>query len=159
MASTPITADLLEELARHQIWADSEHWKAFHENSAVLDDPEIRKRLNHMVTTLKMLTLLARGGTPDFSAMKDIESAQQLEAAMRDANADIIEALKTVDLQKMIALPRGPRGPWEAPAGVLLLQAITHSQHHRGQNASRLRQLGAKPPMTDFVLWYSFGRP
>jgi uncharacterized damage-inducible protein DinB len=59
----------------------------------------------------------------------------------------------------MIALPRGPQGPWEAPAGVLLLQAITRSQHHRGQNASRMRQLGAIPPMTDFVIWYALGRP
>jgi uncharacterized damage-inducible protein DinB len=159
MASTPITAELLEELAHYQIWADSEHWKALHQNGAVLDDPEIRKRLNHMVTALRMLTLLARGGTPDFSAMKDIESAEQLEAAQRDANADVMEALKIVDLQKMIALPRGPRGPWEAPAGVLLLQAMTHSLHHRAQNASRLRQLGVNPPMTDFVLWYANGRP
>lgn len=159
MASTPITAELLEELARHQSWADVEHWKTLHQNSTVIDDPEIRKRLNHMVTTLRTLTLLARGGTPDFSAMKDIEAAGQLEAAMHQANADLIEALKTVDLQKMIALPRGPRGPWEAPAGVLLLQAITHGQHHRAQNASRMRQLGASPPMTDFVLWYALGRP
>jgi uncharacterized damage-inducible protein DinB len=71
----------------------------------------------------------------------------------------LLEALHTIDLQKMIALPRGPKGPWEAPAGVLLLQAITHSQHHRGQNASRMRQLGATPPMTDFVIWYALGRP
>jgi uncharacterized damage-inducible protein DinB len=59
----------------------------------------------------------------------------------------------------MIALPRGPKEPFEAPAGVLLLQALTHSQHNRGQNASRMRQLGATPPMTDFVIWYAFRRP
>jgi len=159
MESTPINAELLQDLARHQAWADSEHWKALHQNSAVLEDLEIRKRLNHMVMGLRMLTALARGGTPDASGMKDIDSADQLEAALGEANAELIEALKTVDLQKMIALPRGPRGPWEAPAGVLLLQAITHSQHHRGQNASRMRQLGAIPPMTDFVIWYAFGRP
>jgi uncharacterized damage-inducible protein DinB len=54
---------------------------------------------------------------------------------------------------------RGPKGPFEVPAGVLLLQALTHSQHHRGQNVSRMRQLGATPPMTDFVIWYALGRP
>ena len=66
---------------------------------------------------------------------------------------------KSANLDKMIALPRGPKGPFEAPAGVLLLQALTHSQHHRGQNASRMRQLGATPPMTDFVIWYALGGP
>ena len=159
MGSSAITVELLQELARHQAWADTAHWKALHENSALLDDSEIRKRLNHMIMAVRMLTALARGETADPAGMKDIEPADQLEAAMEKANAAFVDALNTVDLQKMIALPRGPRGPWEAPAGVLLLQAITHSQHHRGQNAARMRQLGTTPPMTDFVIWYALGQP
>ena len=159
MGSTPITAELLDDMARHQAWADSEHWKALHGNHALLEDPEIRKRLNHMLMALGMLTAVARGETPDPSAAKEIEAAGELETALAKANAQLIAALQTVDLQKMISLPRGPRGPFEAPAGVLLLQAVTHSQHHRGQNASRMRQLGATPPMTDFVIWFALGRP
>jgi uncharacterized damage-inducible protein DinB len=159
MGSTAINAELLQDLARYQAWADTAHWKALHENSTLLEDLEICKRLNHMVMALRMLTAMAQGDTPDPSRMKDIEPADQLEAALGKANAQLIEALDTIDLEKMIALPRGPHGPWEAPAGVLLLQAITHSQHHRGQNASRMRQLGATPPMTDFVIWYALGRP
>lgn len=159
MGSIPIHAELLQEMARHQAWADAEHWKALHANGTLLEDPEIRKRLNHMLMALQMLTAMARGKTPDPTGMKEIEPVDQLEAALGKANAELIEALPTVDFEKMIALPRGPRGPWQAPAGVLLLQAITHSQHHRGQNASRMRQLGATPPMTDFVIWYALGRP
>ena len=159
MESRAINAELLRGLARHQAWADIAHWKALHENSTLLEDLEIRKRLNHMVMALRMLTALAQGEKPDPSGMTDIEPADHLEAALEKANADLIEAINTTDLQKMIALPRGPQGAWEAPAGVLLLQAITHSQHHRGQNASRMRQLGATPPMTDFVIWYALGCP
>ncbi len=107
----------------------------------------------------KMLTMLARGEAPDTAGMKETESLDELEAAMRTAHADLAAALGCADLDKMIALPRGPNGPFEAPAGVLLLQALTHSQHHRGQNAARMRQLGATPPMTDFVIWYALGRP
>ncbi len=157
---TPVfDAQLLQQLARHQAWADTAHWKVLHENGTLREDPEIRKRLNHMVSTLRMLTGLAQGGKPDPSTMKEIESVDQLEAALQKANADLIENTTTLDLQKMIALPRGPQGPWEAPAGALLLQAITHSQHHRGQNASRMRQLGTTPPMTDLILWYALGQP
>ena len=159
MESRAINAELLRGLARHQAWADIAHWKALHENSTLLEDLEIRKRLNHMVMALGMLTALAQGEKPDPSGMKDIEPANQLEAALEKANADLIEVINTTDFQKMIALPRGPQGAWEAPAGVLLLLAITHSQHHRGQNASRMRQLGATPPMTDFVIWYALGCP
>jgi uncharacterized damage-inducible protein DinB len=159
MGSKAISAEVLQDLGRHQAWADAAHWKALHENNTLLEDLEIRKRLTHMVMALGMLTALARGESPDPAGMKDIERTDELEAALRKANTELIEALNSIDLQKMIPLPRGPRGPWEAPAGVLLLQGITHSQHHRGQNALRMRQLGATPPMTDFVVWYALGQP
>jgi len=152
-------AELLKELARHQAWADREHWRVFHENPPLLEDAEIRKRLNHMVMAAGMLRALARGETPDVAGMKDRESVEELAAAMGKANEGLVETLGSADLEKMIALPRGPKGPFEAPAGVLLLQALMHGQHHRGQNASRMRQLGVAPPMTDFVVWYALGRP
>jgi len=154
-----MNAELLQDLARHQVWADSAHWKTLHENATLFEDAEIQTRLNHMVMALKMLTGLARGEKPDPAGMKEIIPKDQLEAAMKKAHADLAAALGSADLEKMIALPRGPQGPFEAPAGVLLLQALTHSQHHRGQNASRMRQLGTTPPMTDFIIWYAIGRP
>ena len=154
-----IDAQLLHELARHQAWADAAHWKALRENSTLLEDSEIRKQLNHMLMALHLLTGRAQGGAPDPSTMKAIESADELEAALQKATAQLIENLKTLDLQKPASFPRGPQGPFEAPAGAVLLQAIMHSQHHRAQNASRMRQLGATPPMTDFIIWYALGRP
>ena len=152
-------AESLKDLARYQQWADGEHWKTFHENAALMEDPEIRKRLNHMLMTSVALTKLARGETPDFAAMKERESMEELESAMRTATQELEQALSSVELERMVPLPRGPKGPFEAPAGLLLLQVLLHSQHHRGQNASRMRELGAKPPMTDFILWYATGRP
>jgi uncharacterized damage-inducible protein DinB len=152
--------EMLTDMARHQAWADGAHWKALRENPVLLEDGEIRKRLNHMMQAAKMLSTLARGDTPDLAAMKqEIEAADELEAAMNQANADFTALLASADLDRKIALPRGPQGPFEAPAGVLLMQAATHRQHHRGQNASRMRQLGVTPPMTDYIIWYALGRP
>ncbi len=152
-------ADTLRDLARHSVWADAEHWKTLHSNPSLLEDAEIRKRLNHMVQASQRLTTMARGGAADLSAMKDRESVEELEAAMKQAHEELAAALESGDLSAMVKLPRGPKGPFEAPAGVLLLQAITHSLHHRAQNASRMRALGVTPPMTDFVLWHAVGRP
>src|SRR5579864_885810 len=148
-------AQFLKDLARHQAWADAQHWKTLHANAPLLADADIRKRLNHMIMAYEMLTALARGESPDPSGMKDKESVEEIEAAMTKANAGLAATLGTVNLDKMIKLPRGPKGPFDAPAGVLLLQALTHSQHHRGQNAARMRELGVTPPMTDFVVWYA----
>ena len=154
-----MNAKALLDMARHQVWADAAYWKTLRENPMLLEDPEIRKRLNHMLMALKMLTTLARGETPDAAGAKEIDSIDELQASMEKAHGDLAATLESADLDRLIALPRGPMGPFEAPAGVLLLQALTHSQHHRGQNASRIRQLGATPPMTDFVIWYALGRP
>ncbi len=152
--------ETLRDLARHQIWADAQHWKTLHGNSALLEDAEIRKRLNHMATAYEFLTMLACGVTPDLSRMKqERESVEEIEAAMKKSHEGMLAALEAPDLVKMITLPRGPQGPFEAPAGVLLLQALTHSLHHRGQNASRMRELGVTPPMTDFIYWHALGRP
>jgi uncharacterized damage-inducible protein DinB len=159
LGASAMDTEVLLDMARHQAWADAAHWKTLRENTTLLEDVEIRARLNHMLMALKMLTTLARGETPDAGGMKEIDSIDELEAAMVKTHGDLAATLESADLDKMIALPRGPKGPFEAPAGVLLVQAITHSQHHRGQNASRMRQLGATPPMTDFVIWYALGRP
>lgn len=40
-----------------------------------------------------------------------------------------------------------------------LIQVAMHSQYHRGQNATRLRDVGGTPPTIDFVLWIWKGRP
>ncbi len=154
-----MNAELLTDLARHQAWADAAHWKAFHENAALWADAEIHTRLNHILGAQKMLATLASGQIPDPAAMKQVQPMDELEASMRKAHADFAAALASADLDKIVSLPRGPNGPFEAPAGVIFVQAMMHSQHHRGQNASRMRQLSVTPPMTDYIFWYALGRP
>ncbi len=67
-------AETLLDMARHQAWADAAHWKILRENTELLEDAEIRTRLNHMMGALKMLTTLARGEMPDANVMKAIDS-------------------------------------------------------------------------------------
>jgi uncharacterized damage-inducible protein DinB len=40
-----------------------------------------------------------------------------------------------------------------------LLQVSMHSTYHRGQVNTRLRELGAEPPLTDFIAWVWLGKP
>ena len=40
-----------------------------------------------------------------------------------------------------------------------LTQCAMHSHYHRGQNATRLRELGAEPPFTDLIMWFWKSRP
>jgi uncharacterized damage-inducible protein DinB len=151
--------DLLNDMARHQQWADATHWKTLHENAALLENASIRKTLNHILHAIQILTARARGESPDMATFTDIEDVAELESAMTQAHADLLSAIGTLDHQRLVAFPRGPKGPWETPAGELFLQAILHGQHHRGQIALRMREHDVKPPMTDYIIWCAFGKP
>jgi uncharacterized damage-inducible protein DinB len=45
------------------------------------------------------------------------------------------------------------------PLVELFLQMATHSTYHRGQLAAFLRDLGVKPPSTDYLVWIRSGKP
>jgi uncharacterized damage-inducible protein DinB len=76
-----------------------------------------------------------------------------------------------VDIQRWLAsateadFNRSLPIPWftDPPLTLTVTEALTqcamHSHHHRGQNATRLRELGATPPSTDLIVWYWKGKP
>jgi uncharacterized damage-inducible protein DinB len=39
------------------------------------------------------------------------------------------------------------------------MQISLHSTYHRGQIATRMRELGAEPAATDFILWVFLDKP
>jgi uncharacterized damage-inducible protein DinB len=38
-------------------------------------------------------------------------------------------------------------------------ELVLHTSYRRGQVATRLRERGAEPPLTDFIAWIWMGRP
>lgn len=49
---------------------------------------------------------------------------------------------------------------FETPTlGETALQVPSHTTYHRGQVNVRLRELGAEPPLVDFIAWIWFGKP
>ena len=92
-----------------------------------------------------------------------------LAAWGREAHRDTLAFLEGVSVDD---LDREFRVPWASyfeqrstqPAGVhtlgeSVLQVMLHTQHHRGQICSRLRDVGAEPPTVDFIVWLWGGRP
>ena len=71
-----------------------------------------------------------------------------------------IDAVTDERLTERVQMPwlhREP--PFSIAVGEALMQAVMHSQWHRGQNATRLRELGGDPPTLDLIVWYSNDRP
>jgi len=48
---------------------------------------------------------------------------------------------------------------YATPLGEFFLHMANHSTYHRGQLTAFLRNVGVKPPSTDFIVWIRAGKP
>jgi uncharacterized damage-inducible protein DinB len=157
---------LLVDLSRHQSWADAEFWRAFERCAPAAHDDAIRNRLHHLDFVQRVFWWIVTGrdrSTLETTKPQDFASV----AALRDyaegssrAVADFIEAATEERLSERVELPWFPKNPpFSLTVAEALMQAIMHSQWHRGQNAARLRELGGDPPLVDLIAWYLKDRP
>ena len=153
----------LDELYAHQAWADAEHWRAFEAHPAALADKAIRKRLLHIhlvqhaflwVTSLKRSDFAFKK-LEDFPSMADLkkyaqQGLEEMIALLKNTEQDRLdEFIEVVWFKPMLKIS----------VRQALTQAAMHSHYHRGQNATRLRELGGEPPGTDFIEWLHQGQP
>jgi len=73
--------------------------------------------------------------------------------------AGYLAALPPSRFEESIRIPWFDDPPLTITIAEALSQCAMHSQWHRGQNAVRLRELGAEPPPVDLIVWYWNGRP
>lgn len=153
--------DLMRDLFRHEAWADARHLGAILALPAAAADPEILERLHHYHTTQAWYLEFFRGAAPALGGLPEeprpaIEAARSIEAYHRGIER-LLDGLGESRLQTVLRFPT--QEALEVTMLEAMLQVVTHSQHHRGQNARRLRELGAEPPATDFLVWVLKGRP
>ena len=103
-------------------------------------------------------TLAPHGVPVDLLDRAVIVRAAPLSAAEAAQVIALRAGVEGVSLDEA-ALARKVRVPWfpEPPCVVsvtdALLQVCMHSQHHRGQNMTRLKALGAKALNVDYLIW------
>jgi uncharacterized damage-inducible protein DinB len=158
---------LLVDLARHQSWADAEYWCALEKCPLAADDVAIRNRLHHLHLVQRIFLWLARGNDPSAFKMttpQDFASIASLRAFAEESSRPFAEFLDAVSeerlLNERLQLPWFAKDPpFSTTIAEALMQAMMHSQWHRGQNATRLRELGGEPPLLDLIIWYWKDRP
>jgi uncharacterized damage-inducible protein DinB len=152
----------LDELYAHQEWADAEHWRAFEAHPPVLEDKAIRERLYHIHLVEHAFLWITGPRSEPFTNRKleEFSSISDLKKYAQEGLLHLNEFVKSLDptqAEQIIEIP------WfRPPAKISIRQALTqamHSHYHRGQNATRLRELGGVPPMTDFIVWLHKGQP
>jgi uncharacterized damage-inducible protein DinB len=153
----------LHELYAHQEWADAEHWHAFEACPAALADLAIRTRLHHIHLVQSAFLWVTRDPTAKFVITKvdDYPDMAGLKAFARKYHSEMAAMLIAIDEARLAAMIEVPwfRPPLQISVRHALTQAAMHSHYHRGQNATRLRELGGVPPGTDFIEWLRQGQP
>jgi uncharacterized damage-inducible protein DinB len=145
---------LLQSLFSHQSWADAAVLSAVQSQPESLQDERLLKTLHHIVMVQRFF--LSRFVDRPFEAAKESQPPQyfdqliQLFQATHDEELAFVHAVSEVDLGRRFELPFLKTQPTVAEG---LTQVVMHSQNHRGQCLSRLRENGAKPPTLDYILW------
>ena len=153
----------LDELYAHQAWADAEHWRAFEAHPAALGDKAIRERLLH-IHQVQHAFLWVTGPRTSGFAFKKLEDFPSMADLKKYAQLGLEEMNELLKKTGQDRLEEVVEVPWfRPPVRISLRQAMTqaamHSHYHRGQNATRLRELDGVPPMTDFIVWLRDGKP
>lgn len=153
----------LDELFAHQEWADAEHWRAFAAFPAALADKAICERLLHIHLVQNGFLWVTGPRTTDFAFknLEDFSTIADLKKYGQQANADLLNALKSATAERLEEIIDIPwfNPPFKISVRQAFTQATMHSHYHRGQNATRLRELGGAPPLTDFIVWLGKGQP
>ena len=92
----------------------------------------------------------------DFPAFSDLKTYAR---AYHDDAARLAQTVSDTRLAETFSVPWFKDPPLTITIQEGLLQAAMYSHYHRGQNATRLRELGGEPPTTDFIVWLWKGRP
>ncbi|HTS35987.1 MAG TPA: DinB family protein [Candidatus Solibacter sp.] len=151
----------LDELIAHQEWADAEHWRALKAHGAALSDDTIRKRLTHIHQVQHAFLWVAGPRKTEFVFREDFADSKELEDYARRGHLGLRELLPYAApewLEEIVDIPWSKRLT-SLSRRHALTQAVMHSQYHRAQNATRLREMGGAPPTTDFILWVSQEQP
>jgi uncharacterized damage-inducible protein DinB len=152
----------LADLFAHQQWADSVHWRALAAPPGALEDEAIRKRLHHFHTTQRRFLDVWKGNAGWPPPPEPIPSMDALRRGVRSYYRelrDFLEGGASGRLDEFLRVPWFPDPQRPIRLSETMQQVVMHSEHHRGQNAIRLRELGGAMPPTDYIVWILDGRP
>jgi len=164
-----MTISDLTDLYAHMEWADQTVWDTALSFPAGSDDGAVLDAFLHLHATQKAFLCLWKGLPVTLPERSEFESASAIRAwasGYYSEARDFIGSRDDADLESVVEIPWAKhftRRVGKTPEAVSLeqtaYQVVAHSQYHRGQINRRLRELGAVPPLVDYIAWLWFDRP
>ena len=155
------------DLMRHMEWADARVWSVVRTSAAT--DARTMALLHHLHSVQRAFLAVWQNAPLDENDLAKERDSDGIEGWARDYHR-LRETV--VDAFDDDALRREASIPWSAAVsrrlkvdvspvsiGESVLQVAMHSQYHRAQVNTRIRELGADPPLIDYIIWIWLGRP
>jgi uncharacterized damage-inducible protein DinB len=159
----------LMETYRHMEWADATVWNATPRDGP--PDARLRELLVH-IHVVQRAFFSVWTNRPVTDAFKRAEDFETMEAVRLWAQplypemAGFVQGLTGEKLAAPVKLPwaqmiaeRLGRPAHETTLADTCYQVPSHTTYHRGQVNTRLREIGAEPPLVDYIAWVWFGKP
>jgi uncharacterized damage-inducible protein DinB len=158
----------VQGLLTHMEWADGLMWVSVIGLGSADREPRLRERLHHLHSVQWAYLQIWRGEPmqiPDVSSFDDLRSLlgwaqayyRELPVWLATLDDAVLDRPVQFPWAEHIAKQYGSAGP--VTLGESALQVALHTAYHRGQMATRIRELGGEPPLTDYVAWLWMARP
>lgn len=145
----------LQGLVAHLRWADAVTFHALGKCPAAQAEADVRDRLFHAAWVARAFADLL-GGAPGGQPPREVPPFAELRELTRAAGEALqawMDRASEGDLDRKVQVPWFADPPLRIAAREALIQAVMHSQHHRGQTMTRLKQLGGEAKNVDYIIW------
>jgi uncharacterized damage-inducible protein DinB len=151
----------LADLLAHAEWANAVFFHAWAKSPA-RDHEEMRQRVAHVVGVQNGFLAVFRGEPPGGPPGGPPPSFDELKARAAASHAGLRAFAGTLSadaLERQVRIPWFPDPPCILTVAEALVQVAMHTQHHRGQLMTRLKDFGGEPKNVDWIIWLWRGRP
>ena len=157
-------------LAAHMEWADASTWRAVRRFEAAQRDERLRWLLHHAHLVQRIYLQAWRGDAFVLTELASYPDLASIEAWARPYYPELsgyagtltderLRAPATFPPEWMAMIQERFPGPPAVALSDTAWQVFSHSTYHRGQIATRIRELGGEPPPVDYIYWAWVGRP
>jgi uncharacterized damage-inducible protein DinB len=147
--------EFLLDLMAHAEWANAVFFNAWNKSPA-RDKDELRTRVGHLVGVQSGFLSVFHGEQPKGPPGGPPPTFDELKARAVSGHAGLREFAATLDSEawsRTVHIPWFPDPPCVISIAEALVQVAMHTQHHRGQCLTRLRDFGGEPKSVDWIIW------
>ena len=145
----------LRDLMAHAEWANAVFFHAWGKSPA-RDHEEMRTRVGHIIGVQSAFMSIFKGEQPGGPRGGPPPTFDELKTRAETTHAnlrDFAESLNSETLSRTIHIPWFPDPPCVITLGEALVQVAMHTQHHRGQCMTRLKDFGGQAKNVDWIIW------